>query len=144
MEKRIYHTQSERETEQVGALLAPHLKGGAVIAFLGSMGMGKTAFVRGLAEGLLVKGEVMSPTFAIVNVYAGTPNLCHFDMYRVSSFDELYSTGFFDYMNEDNILAIEWSENILGALPKETIFVRIQPGENENERVITIGEEAPN
>lgn len=52
MEKRIYHTQSERETEQVGALLAPHLKGGDVIAFLGSMGMGKTAFVRGLAEGL--------------------------------------------------------------------------------------------
>ncbi len=143
MEKRIYHTQCERETEQVAQQLAPHLKGGDVLAFLGPMGMGKTAFVRGLAKGLCVKGEVMSPTFAIVNVYEGTPNLCHFDMYRVSTFDELYSTGFFDYMNPENILAIEWSENILGALPKETIFVKIDPGEGENERVITIGEEAP-
>lgn len=143
MEKRIYHTHSEQQTEQVGANLAKQLAGGAVVALLGSMGMGKTAFVRGLARGLGVRGDVMSPTFALVNVYEGEPNLCHFDMYRVTTFDELYSTGFFDYMNDQNILVIEWSENILSALPPQTLYVRLAPADGENARVITIGEEAP-
>ena len=135
MEKRIYHTQCERETEQVAQQLAPHLKGGDVLAFLGPMGMGKTAFVRGLAKGLCVKGEVMSPTFAIVNVYEGTPNLCHFDMYRVDSWDDLYSTGFFDYLGSGGVLVIEWSENIEGALPEDAVRVTLSRGETENQRV---------
>ena len=141
----IYYSRSARETENIGFSLAKTVEVGSVVALFGELGAGKTAFVRGFARGMGIDAEVTSPTFALVNEYrSGKKALCHFDMYRVSSFDELYSTGFFDYMNEDNILAIEWSENILGALPKETIFVRIQPGENENERVITIGEEAPN
>ena len=102
------------------------------------MGMGKTAFVRGLARGLGIDAEVTSPTFALVHEYDGTPPLYHFDMYRVTSWDSLYSTGFFDYLDAGGILAVEWSENIEGVLPEDAIRVEFRRGESENERIITI------
>ncbi len=119
-------TNSPAETEAVGALLAGKLKGGDVVALYGGLGMGKTAFVRGLAFGLGLNAEVSSPTFALVHDYGGSPPLVHFDMYRVSGWDDLYSTGFFDYMDSGAILVIEWSENIEAALPENTTRVRIE------------------
>ena len=131
-------TNSADETTELGIKLGQSLKGGTVVAFFGGLGMGKTAFTRGLAKALCVKEEVSSPTFAIVNDYGGNPPLYHFDMYRVESWESLYSTGFFDYMNENSILFIEWSENIDNVLPENTITVEISRGENDTDRIINI------
>ena len=78
-----------------------------------------------------------SPTFALVNEYSGKYNIYHFDMYRVNSWDDLYSTGFFDYI-DNGILVIEWSENIEGALPENAIRITIEKGENDDERIFEI------
>lgn len=131
-------TNSAEETTELGKKLGSALKGGTVVAFFGGLGMGKTAFTRGLAQALCVKEEVSSPTFAIVNDYGGNPPLYHFDMYRVETWDDLYSSGFFDFYEAGGILAVEWSENIENALPDNTIRVEIQRGEHDNQRIITI------
>ncbi|MDD7645644.1 MAG: tRNA (adenosine(37)-N6)-threonylcarbamoyltransferase complex ATPase subunit type 1 TsaE [Ruminococcus bromii] len=134
----VYISSSVSDTEKLAARLAEKLRGGEVIAFTGSMGMGKTAFTRGLVLALGGGDVVSSPTFALVNEYETRLTVQHFDMYRVSGWDDLYSTGFFDYLDTDNVLVIEWSENIDGALPDNTIRIDIQKGETETERIITI------
>lgn len=116
-------TNSPAETEAVGALFAPLVSSGGVIALYGGLGMGKTAFVRGLAAGLKRDAEVSSPTFALVNDYGGNPPLVHFDMYRVTGWEDLYTAGFFDYLDAGAILVIEWSEHVEAALPEGTIRV---------------------
>lgn len=135
---REYLSHSPKETEQAAETFAKELMRGDLIAFTGGMGAGKTAFVRGLAKGLGVRGEVSSPTYAIVNEYPGDPSLYHFDMYRVGSEDDLYTTGFYDYLDSQNvILAVEWSENIAAFLPPNAIFVTITPL-SETDRKIQI------
>ena len=134
----VYISSSVADTEKLAARLAEKLRGGEVIAFTGSMGMGKTAFTRGLVLALGGGDVVSSPTFALVNEYETRLTVQHLDMYRVSGWDDLYSTGFFDYLDTDNVLVIEWSENIDGALPDNTIRIDIQKGEAETERIITI------
>lgn len=131
-------THSTEETEAFAALVAKHLKGGTVVAFFGGLGMGKTAFTRGLARGMGIDCHVSSPTFAIVNDYGGNPPLVHFDMYKVESWDDLYSSGFFDYLDMGAVLAVEWSENIENALPEGTVRVTIEKGESENSRIIKV------
>lgn len=131
-------THSPQETGELARRLAQDLKGGEVIAFTGGMGAGKTAFTRGLVIGLGAGDVVSSPTFALVNEYAGRLTVEHFDMYRVESWDDLYSTGFFDYLDTDCVLVIEWSENIQGALPDGVISIDLQPGEKDQDRIITI------
>lgn len=140
---RTYTTESPEQTEQLGEKLAGELTPGTVVAFFGGMGMGKTVFTRGLARGLHATESVSSPTFALVQEYGGNPPLVHFDMYRISTWDDLYSTGFFDYIDMGWILAVEWSENIENALPDNTVRVEIQkPAGRENERIITIERES--
>lgn len=141
MEKYISH--SPEETEKIGEELGQKLKGGEVIAFRGGLGMGKTRFTRGLAKGLGCNENVTSPTFALINEYlSGRIPLYHFDMYRISGWEDLYSTGYFDYIEQGGIIAAEWSENIENALPNNTIFVEISRlGENEREIKITSGGE---
>lgn len=131
-------TDSVEETVELGKRLASKLKGGTVVAFFGGLGMGKTAFTRGMAMALGTQEEVSSPTFAIVNEYGGSPPLYHFDMYRVESWDDLYSSGFFDYYESGGILAVEWSENIENALPENTVRVVFERGQHENQRIITV------
>lgn len=131
-------TDSVEETVELGKRLASKLKGGTVVAFFGGLGMGKTAFTRGMALALGTQEEVSSPTFAIVNEYGGSPPLYHFDMYRVESWDDLYSSGFFDYYESGGILAVEWSENIENALPENTVRVVFERGQHENQRIITV------
>lgn len=140
--KKIFHTFSAAETESVGEELARGIKNrrGLVLAFFGGLGMGKTAFTRGLARGFGLDVEVSSPTFALVHEYGGNPPLYHFDMYRVSTWDDLYTTGYYDALDMGGILAVEWSENIEGALPDDTVYIQIERGEQENERIITISE----
>lgn len=131
-------TNSPGETEALAARLAEKLQGGEVLAFTGGMGMGKTAFTRGLVMGLEAGDVVQSPTFALVNEYVGRLTVEHFDMYRIETWDDLYSTGFFDYLDTGRVLVIEWSENIDGALPEGTVYIHISPGEEDAQRRITI------
>ena len=100
--------------------------------------MGKTAFTRGIAEGMGLDAQVSSPTFAIVNVYSGSPMLCHFDMYRIDGWDDLCTTGFFEYLEDDAVLAVEWSENIENVLPENSFFVNISKGEGDETRIFEI------
>ena len=121
----VFRSESVLMTEEYGKRLAAELKGGTVLALFGGMGMGKTALVRGIAAGLGLAAEVSSPTFALVHDYGGNPPLVHFDMYRVTGWEDLYSTGFFDYLDAGAILVVEWSENIVSALPEDAIRLRI-------------------
>ena len=99
-------SHSVSETEALGEALAKHLSAGDVIAYLGDLGAGKTAFTRGLARGLGCTGRVTSPTFTIVNEYEGAIPLFHFDMYRLSDADELFDIGWDDYLNRGGICAV--------------------------------------
>ncbi len=130
-------TQSEQQTSELGARLAQHLSGGTVVAFFGGLGMGKTAFVRGMAQVLSPDAHVSSPTFALVNDYGGNPSLVHFDMYRIIGWEDLDTTGFYDYQDQGAILAVEWSENIEAALPSDAVRVTFRRL-SDTEREITI------
>ena len=122
-----FRSDSVSATEEYGRQLAKELSAGSVIAFFGGMGMGKTAMTRGIASGLgLDASEVSSPTFALVHDYGGNPPLAHFDMFRVKTWDDLYATGFFDYLDAGYVLVVEWSENIEAALPENTIRLHLQ------------------
>lgn len=131
-------TSSPAETESLGERLAEKLKGGEVLALFGGMGMGKTAFTRGLSRGLGILDGVSSPTFALVHEYRGRLPVYHFDMFRVTGWDDLYSTGFFDYLEAGGVLVIEWSENIEAALPPDAIRIEIRQGAKQDERVFRI------
>lgn len=133
-----FKSESVGETCLIGKKIALQVKHGAVIALYGGLGMGKTAFTRGFAEGRGIKAEVSSPTFALVHEYGGCPPVYHFDMYRVKTWDDLYTTGFFDYIDAGGILVVEWSENIENALPQDVIRIHFERGESENERIITV------
>ena len=137
MQKFISH--SPEDTEKIGENFGQAIKSGCVIAFRGGLGMGKTCFTRGLAKGLGASDDVTSPTFALINEYlSGRIPLYHFDMYRVSGWEDLYSTGFFDYIEDGGVIAAEWSENIENALPDNTIYVTLNKiDDNTREIIIT-------
>ncbi len=131
-------TRNYQETVALGERIGKTLRGGEVLAMFGGMGMGKTAFTTGVAKGMGLSDAVSSPTFAIVNVYGRHAELCHFDMYRVSAWADLDSTGFFEYMEQGAVLCVEWSENIENALPETAVRIRFRKGEADDERKITI------
>ena len=130
-------TRSEEETVKAGEGFGERLRPGDVIAFTGELGAGKTAFIRGIARGMKLDSRVSSPTFTIVNEYLGEVPLFHFDMYRLGDADELFEIGWEDYMERGGVCAVEWSENVAGAFPPDTIYVDIAKN-GETERVITI------
>lgn len=136
-----YITHNSSQTIALGEKFAQTCRSGDVLAFFGAVGMGKTTFIKGLAKGLGISADVTSPTFSLINEYKqGNKTLYHFDMYRINTWEDLYSTGFFDYLETDAILAIEWSENIENALPEGSKYVLIsKSSDNENDRVIKIG-----
>ena len=134
-----YITNEEGQTEELGRRLGERLQAGSVVAFTGDLGAGKTAFTRGLARGLGIKERVTSPTFTIVNEYeGGRLPLFHFDMYRLSSSDELFDIGWEDYLSRGGVCAVEWSENVADALEEDTIQVEILRGDTDNQRRITL------
>ena len=131
-------TNSVEETENAGAALAAKLPDGTVVALYGGLGVGKTAFVRGLARGLGIEDGVSSPTFTIVNEYADAGReLFHFDMYRLQGADELFDIGWEDYLARGGVCAVEWSENVEEALNGDEVIVSIEPL-SDTERKINI------
>lgn len=134
-----YLSHSEAETESFGEALGKRLPPGTVLAFRGELGMGKTAFTRGLARGLGCAGRVTSPTFTIVNEYEGRIPLFHFDMYRLPDADALFDVGWEDYLGRGGVCAVEWSERVDEALPEDTVWVSIaRRPESEHFRTITV------
>lgn len=133
-----YLSHSPEETEHIGEMLGRRLRPGTVVAYHGGLGMGKTAFTRGLARGLGCAGRVTSPTFTIVNEYDGATPLFHFDMYRLGSSDELFDIGWEDYLTRGGVCAVEWSERVDDAMPADTLWVDIARGTGESDRIITI------
>ena len=127
------------QTEKVGESLGAALPQGSVVALFGDLGAGKTAFTRGFVRGAGIDAHVSSPTFSLVNEYTtGKKSVCHFDMYRITSCDDLYSTGYFDYLDAGSTLIIEWSENIVNDLPDDCIKVNIIKSGDENHRILEI------
>ena len=134
-----YISHSVAETEAIGREVGASLSPGTVLAYRGDLGMGKTAFTRGLAQGLGCRGRVTSPTFTIVNEYEGRIPLFHFDMYRLEDADALFDIGWEDYLDREGVCAVEWSERVTEALPPDTLFVTIaRHPEDENWRIITL------
>ena len=132
-------TNSPAETEAIGAALGKIIEPGAVIAYRGDLGAGKTAFTRGLAKGLGCTEIVTSPTYTIVNEYlGGRMPLFHFDMYRLASSDDLWDIGWEDYLERGGICAVEWSENVEDAL-ENAISVTIEKLGDETRRITIEG-----
>ena len=135
----VIYSDSPARTEALGELVAARLRPGDVVACYGGLGMGKTAFTRGLARGLGVTEPVTSPTYTIVNEYlSGSMPLFHFDMYRLGSSDELFDIGWEDYLSRGGVCCVEWSENVDDAFddPIRVTFTRGSGGDEC--RVITV------
>ena len=132
-------TNSPMETEVVGEALGRVLQPGTVLAYRGDLGAGKTAFTRGLARGLGATEQVTSPTYTIVNEYlSGRMPLFHFDMYRLSSSDDLWDIGWEDYLERGGVCAVEWSENVRDAM-EDAITVCIQKLGEETRKITITG-----
>lgn len=132
-------THSERETEQLAAMLAQSLRPGDCIALHGDLGAGKTRFVRGLAEGLRINPAlVSSPTYVLMQEYTGeNATLIHIDAYRLPEDDDLSSLGIDDATLHDAILVVEWAARITDALPRQRFEINIAH-KTENQRTIMI------
>ena len=134
-----YLSNSPEQTEKIGAALAKILQPGAVLAYRGDLGAGKTAFTRGLARGLGYEEPVTSPTYTIVNEYlGGRLPLFHFDMYRLASSDDLWDIGWEDYLDRGGVCAVEWSENVDDAM-ENAIFVTIEKLGDDDRRITIEG-----
>ncbi len=135
-------THSPAETIALGERIGALLRGGEVIAYRGGLGAGKTTITRGISVGLGLGDEVTSPTFALVNEYAGEKlTLYHFDMYRITSAEDLETCGFYDFMNERSVIAAEWSENIADELPDDAIYIDIARVSDEVREITITGDE---
>ena len=137
----IFVTHSPEETEKVGIALGKILPPGTVLAYEGDLGAGKTAFTRGLAKGLGCADLVTSPTYTIVNEYlSGRLPLFHFDMYRLTSAEDLWDIGWEDYLERGGICAVEWSENVSQAL-EDPVRVCIEKLDGDSRRITIEGGE---
>lgn len=141
--KKTYTCATEVETEALGGKLALSLKAGSFVALNGGLGAGKTAFVRGMAAALGYE-RVSSPTFTIVHEYPTNPPIFHFDCYRLKCAEDLEGIGFDDYLSRSGIIAMEWAQNVQGALTgisaaDVTLVSFEQPGDGS--RIITVGDD---
>lgn len=126
----VFESKSIADTERIAQTIAERVKGGGFLALYGGMGAGKTAFVRGLVKALCPEclDLVHSPTFAIVNEYRGKDiDIFHFDLYRLTDEDDLYSTGFYDYIEQGGLTVTEWTELFESAVPSDALKLRIEP-----------------
>ena len=139
LEEKTYVLKSTKDTLSLGKRIAKGLGPGAVIALTGPLGAGKTTLAQAIARGLCVTERMASPTFTIVQEYrSGKLPLFHFDVYRVSDPDELFEIGFEEYLHAGGVCLIEWADLIEDVMPENTVWIRLEYGENEDERVCVI------
>ncbi len=122
----VYESNSEKQTFDIGYELAAASKKGAIYCLIGDLGVGKTVFSKGFAEGLGITEPITSPTFTIVQVYDGERPLYHFDMYRIEDPDELEMIGYEDYFYGQGVCLVEWANNVSDVIPKEAIWIDIE------------------
>ena len=135
-----WETASPEETIALARQIGARLRPGDILAYRGDLGAGKTTFTRGIALGMGLDDLVTSPTFALVNAYGDPPRLIHFDMYRIDSADELETTGWYDYPQQDCVFAVEWSENIADALPADALRLTLTRTGDESRRITLKGD----
>ncbi len=121
----VISSSSEEETINIGEVLGKLLTPGTIIGLNGELGAGKTVFVKGIARGLNIQEEPNSPTFVIMNKYEGRIPLYHFDLYRISSAEELEGIGYEDYFYGNGVTVVEWSDRVREIFPDRTIRVEI-------------------
>lgn len=142
MEKFI--SNSTEETIDIADRFAKQLKAGDCILYTGEMGAGKTHFTKGIARHFHISEQITSPTFALVNEYSGDIDVFHFDLFRIDNYDDLYAIGFFDYLDRDGIICVEWSENISDLADSlENVWLVDIAKSGENSRIISIERRRP-
>lgn len=129
MEIRV--TDSE-DTIKLGEIIGKTLTPGSIIALRGDLGAGKTVLVKGIARGLGIEDEPVSPTFVIMNAYEGAIPLYHFDLYRISGADELMGIGADEFLFGEGVSAVEWAERVGEILPEYTIYIDLKIAEPDN------------
>lgn len=135
----IKNIKNELDTRKFGTELAKKLKPGDVIALIGDLGTGKTTLTKSIAEGLGITEMITSPTFTIVQEYSsGRLPLYHFDVYRISDPEEMYELGYEEYFFGQGVCVVEWADQIEELIPEGSIVIRIEYGENEEERIYNI------
>ena len=136
----VYKSNSPKETENIAKAFAKKLEKGDVLCLSGDLGVGKTAFVQGLAKGLGIEEYISSPTFTIVNCYSGKLPFYHFDVYRIGDSEEMFEIGYEEYVYGDGISVIEWPQLISDILPEKRYDIEIKKNLDihENFREITV------
>lgn len=131
--------KTEEETRELGRKVAQSLAAGDVIALAGDLGAGKTALTKAIAEGLGVKEMITSPTFTLVQeYYDGRLPLYHFDVYRIGEPEEMYELGYEEYFFGQGICVVEWADLILDLIPEGSLFIQMDYGQAEDERICRI------
>lgn len=133
-------THSEEETYIFASKIGQKLKPGAIVLLSGTMGAGKSVFARGIIQSLGYDLPVTSPTFALMNEYATTPVVCHFDLYRLDNPEQLYDIGYDEYIYADNISLIEWSEKMEYLLPDDYIEIRIEKQDSQTRKITVVAD----
>lgn len=135
-----YASSSVQETKDIGRQIAKKLKNGKIVAFLGNLGSGKTSLIKGLVNEInsTKEDDISSPTFTYLNIYPGTVDVFHFDLYRIKNEEQFLNMGFDEYFDKNGICLIEWSEKITSLLPPNTMVVHLLEEENENKRKIVV------
>ncbi len=123
---RVYETNDEKQTYDIGYQLGIASKSGEIYCLIGDLGVGKTVFSKGFAEGLGITEPITSPTFTIVQVYDAPKSLYHFDMYRIEDPDELEMIGYEDYFYGKGVCLVEWANNVKEVIPKEAVWIEIE------------------
>ncbi|MBQ7766081.1 MAG: tRNA (adenosine(37)-N6)-threonylcarbamoyltransferase complex ATPase subunit type 1 TsaE [Lachnospiraceae bacterium] len=137
----IYETFSAEETFALGKELGQNAQPGSVYALIGDLGVGKTVFTQGVADGLEIKEHINSPTFTIVQVYEeGRLPFYHFDVYRIGDPEEMEEIGYEDYFYGEGVCFVEWANLIEELMPENTVTVTIEkdPEKGFDYRRITI------
>ena len=136
VQEQIVYIKNEHDTEEFGMKLASSLEPGDIVALIGDLGTGKTTLTKYIAKGLGVTGNIDSPTFNIVKEHkSGIIPLFHFDVYRLSSGDELLDIGADEYFYSDGVCIIEWADIVADVVPEKAKVILIEYGEKQGERV---------
>jgi tRNA threonylcarbamoyladenosine biosynthesis protein TsaE len=129
-------THSSAETLSLAARVGTILRAGDVVALVGDLGVGKTVFAKGIARGLGIFEEVVSPTFTLVREYEAPVPLVHVDVYRLDHLQELHDVGFDEFVGGESVMVVEWGDRVSALLPAERLDVLMTHGDDDHDRVV--------